>query len=92
MNNFKIQSLRELRKEMIAVARGELRAPVDANVISFDSFEAMARFLTRENRALLAAIENKKPESVAAPASTLHRTESNVIPAVLGGNPAALRC
>lgn len=78
MKAFKIQSLTELRKEMVAVARGEIKAPADANVNSFESVEAMARLLTRENRELLAAIETSKPESVAALALSLHRAESNV--------------
>lgn len=34
---------------MLAVARGDLRAPVDANIMSFESFEAMAKFLNSEN-------------------------------------------
>lgn len=78
MNAFKIQSLKELRKEMVAVARGEMKAPANAHVLSFESVEAMARLLTRENRELLAAIETEKPESVAALALSLHRAESNV--------------
>ena len=56
MNTLKIQSLQALRTEMIAVAGGERKAPADASQTSFESVEAMARLLTRENRAMLAAI------------------------------------
>jgi predicted transcriptional regulator len=78
MNTSKFQSLKELRAEMTAVARGEKKAPADASKPSFESVEAMARLLTRENRELLAVIDEEKPESVAALAAIVHRAEPNV--------------
>ena len=78
MTMSKFQSIKELRQEMVSVARGEKKAPIDAATASFESVEAMARLLTRENRELLAAIDAKKPESVAALATIVHRAESNV--------------
>lgn len=78
MNTSKLKSIKELRKEMVAVARGEKKAPEDAGKPSFESVEAMARILTRENRQLLAVIDEEKPESVAALAAIVHRAESNV--------------
>jgi predicted transcriptional regulator len=78
MTTSKFQSLKELRAEMVAVARGKIKAPAEAGQVSFESVEAMARLLTRENRELLAAIDEKKPESVAALATLVHRAEPNV--------------
>lgn len=74
----KLQSIKELRAEMVGVARGKIKAPADAGTASFESVEAMARLLTRENRELLAAIDEQKPESVAALATIVHRAEPNV--------------
>ncbi len=78
MTTSKFQSLKELRVEMTAVAGGEIEVPVDADKPSFESVEAMVRLLTRENRELMAAIDEKKPESVAALAYIVHRAEPNV--------------
>jgi hypothetical protein len=54
MRTAKVQSLRALRDEMKAVARGERRAPSDASRPSFNSIEAVVRLLTPDNRRLLA--------------------------------------
>jgi predicted transcriptional regulator len=78
MNTLKIQSLKALRAELTAVARGEEKAPADASQTSFESVEAMARLLTRENRALLAVIDEHRPQSVAALAAIVQRAEPNV--------------
>jgi len=53
----KIQSMKELRAEMLSVARGERKAPAGARQASFESVEAVMRLLTPENRQLLAAID-----------------------------------
>lgn len=74
----KIQSMKELRAEMLSVARGARKAPADAGRASFESVEAVMRLLTPENRQLLAAIEEQKPASVAELARLLRRTEPNV--------------
>ncbi len=63
MTNVKIQSHASLREEMKRVARGEKKASKDAKVMSFDSVEALLRLLTPQNRELLAAIRDKKPQS-----------------------------
>lgn len=78
MNTLKIQSLKALRTEMTDVARGKRTVPADASQTSFESVEAMARLLTRENRALLAVIDEHKPQSVAALAAIMQRAEPNV--------------
>ncbi|TAM53664.1 MAG: MarR family transcriptional regulator [Paraburkholderia sp.] len=80
----KIQSLRSLKKEMTAVARGECKAPADAAEVSyesqeaFESAEAIVRLLTVENRRLLSLIETHHPKSVAELAKLAGRAEPNV--------------
>jgi predicted transcriptional regulator len=75
MNTLKIQSLKALRAELTAVASGEKNAPANASQISFESAEAVARLLAPENRALLAVIDEHKPQSVAALPAIAPRTE-----------------
>lgn len=74
----KIQSMKELKAEMIAVAKGRRKAPVEAGQASFESIDAVMRLLSPENRQLLAAIENNKPASVADLARMVGRAEPNV--------------
>ena len=78
MKTFKIQSLRSLRDEMKAVARGERYAPADASRPSFNSVEALVRLLTTDNRRLLATIRDRKPESVGALAKMTGRAQPNL--------------
>lgn len=78
MVNPKIQSLKELRAEMIAVTKGQRKAPGDAGQISFESAEAVTRLLTPENRHLLNVIDREQPQSVAQLAAMVNRAESNV--------------
>ena len=74
----RIQTMKELKAEMISAARGERKAPAGAARASFESVEALMRLLTPENRRLLAAIEKKKPASVADLARMVGRAEPNV--------------
>ena len=74
----KVQTLQQLKAEMLAVARGELPAPADAGGVSHESAGAVLCLLTAENRELLAAIDKTHPESVAALAKHLHRAERNI--------------
>jgi len=74
----KIQSMKELKAEMLSVARGGRKPPAGAGRVSFDSVEAVMRLLTPENRRLLAIIEERKPASVAELARLLRRAEPNV--------------
>lgn len=74
----KIQSMQDMKKEMLSVARGERKAPADAARVSFESVEAVIRLLTPENRFLLATIDQKKPASVADLAKLVQRAEPNV--------------
>ena len=76
--NLKIQSLKSLREEMVAVAKGARSAPQDANVPSFNSVEAVIRLLTKENRQLLSLIRDAKPQSVAELAELSGRSQPNL--------------
>lgn len=78
MTKSKVQSLRSLRDEMKAVARGEHPAPADAAMPSFNSVDAVVRLLTPENRELLAIIRDRKPQSVAELAQLSGRAQPNL--------------
>ena len=78
MKQVKIQGHAALRKEMKAVANGKAAAPKNAGGISFDSVEALLRLLTPQNRALLAVIRDKKPQSIAELAELTGRAQPNL--------------
>ena len=78
MKRAKVQSLRSLREQMKAVARGERPAPADAGRASFNSVEAVVRLLTPDNRRLLALIRDRKPESVAELVTLTGRAQPNL--------------
>jgi len=78
MTDYKVQSLRSLRDEMKAVARGEKPAPADAARPSFNSVDAVIRLLTPENRRLLALIRDHKPQSVAELVQLSGRAQPNL--------------
>ena len=74
----KIQSLRELRDEMRAVAQGRQAVPKHAANPGFENAEALLRLLSPENRALLALIDSERPQSLADLAKLSGRAESNL--------------
>jgi predicted transcriptional regulator len=78
MTKYKIQSHESLKQEMMAVARGEKPASKDAAVPSFNSIDAVTRLLTPENRALLATIRDRKPQSISELAEMTGRAQSNL--------------
>ena len=78
MTRYKIQSLRSLREEMKAVARGERSAAADAARPSFNSLEAVIRLLTPANRRLLALIRDRKPGSIAELVQMTGRAQPNL--------------
>jgi predicted transcriptional regulator len=78
MKRYKIQSTESLEQEMRAVARGERPAPADASLPSFHSVAALMRLLTPENRRLLAAIRDRKPQSIAELSEITGRAAPNL--------------
>jgi predicted transcriptional regulator len=78
MTRYKVQSLKSLRDEMKAVARGERPAPADAAKPSFSSVDAVVRLLTPENRQLLALIRDRKPKSVTELVKMSGRAQPNL--------------
>jgi len=79
MTMYKVQGHKAQFEEMKAVARGDKEAPVDAGLPSVESAEVLLRLLTKENRALLRMIRDRKPESVADLARMSHRAQSNLL-------------
>jgi predicted transcriptional regulator len=75
----KIQTMKELEAEMLAVAVGEIPAPPDAALPSVESAEALLRLLTPDNRSLLRTIRDAKPQSVAELARLTNRAEPNLL-------------
>lgn len=78
MTSAKIKSLRSLRTQMKAIARGKRPAPVDAARSSFNSVAALVRLLTPDNRQLLALIRDRKPRSVAELVEMTGRAQPNL--------------
>ena len=78
MKSIKVQSLRSLREEMKAVARGAKPAPADAGKPSCNSVRAVVRLLTPENLQLLALIRDHKPQSVAELVALTGRAQPNL--------------
>ena len=78
MKHANVQSLRSLREDMKAVARGERRPSRDADRPSFNSVEAVVRLLTPDNRRLLALIRDREPQSVAELVAMTGRAQPNL--------------
>jgi predicted transcriptional regulator len=78
MKPYRIQSHGTLRRQMKAVARGKRVAPKDLSAPSFESVSALLRLLTPANRALLAVIRDKKPQSIAELAELTGRAQPNL--------------
>jgi len=78
MSRIKIQTMRELRNEMLHVARGKKRAPRHASAPSFESVDVLLRLLTPQNRRLMATIRDNRPASIAELARMSGRAPSNL--------------
>lgn len=74
-----IKSLDDLRAEMLAVAHGEAKVPVDRPKIIFASEDAyLSHVLSAENRKLLRHIIRDKPETIGDLARLSGKTQPNV--------------
>lgn len=78
MKRVKVQSHKDLRAEMKAVASGRKRAGVDAAIPSVNSVDMLIRLLTPENRALMAILRDQKPQSIARLAELTGRAAPNL--------------
>ena len=78
MKRHRIQNHGSLRRQMKAVARGVRVAPKNAATPSCESVSALLRLLTPANRALLAVIRDKKPQSIAELAELTGRAQPNL--------------
>lgn len=79
MSKYKIKSHRDLKNEMLAVARGEIPVPEDAAVSSVESAEVLLRLLTPENRDLMKILRDRPPKSVADLARITKRASPNLL-------------
>jgi predicted transcriptional regulator len=74
----RIQNHESLKREMKRVARGERPAPKHAARPSFNSVAALVRLLTPANRALMAVLRDRQPQSIAELAQLTGRAASNL--------------
>jgi predicted transcriptional regulator len=68
----------QIRKRMIAIARGEYKPKPGEPKIWFTSMKSVAEVLSDQNRALLKVIRETNPDSVAVLARTTGRQPSNL--------------
>jgi predicted transcriptional regulator len=78
MAKYRFQNHENLKREMMAVSRGEKPAPKSAAKPSFNSIEALTRLLTPENRELLATIRDRKARSISELAEMTDRAQPNL--------------
>ena len=68
----------QIRKRMLAIAKGEHKPKATEPRIWFTSMRSLAEVLSEENRALLKVIREQNPDSVAVLARLTGRQPSNV--------------
>lgn len=73
-----VRKIADVMQEMLAVARGEIKTPQHRSKVTVESVGALMRILTPENRAMLTAIRDQKPSSVAELSRSVNRAPSNV--------------
>lgn len=73
-----IMSQEEIRKRVLAIARGEYKPKANEPKIWFTSMKSLAEVLSDENRALLKVITKTKPTSITALAAITGRKPSNL--------------
>lgn len=73
-----IASYEEMKARTLAIARGELKPKASDPKVWFTSPESFAKLLSNKNRALLAAIHDQQPSSIAALAEATGRSPGNL--------------
>ncbi len=73
-----IMSQEEIRKRVLAIARGEYKPKANEPKIWFTSMKSLAEVLSDENRALLKVITKTKPASITALATITGRKPNNL--------------
>lgn len=68
----------EIRKRMLAIASGKLKAKSSDPKIWFTSMRSLAQVLSDENRALLDVIRSSKPVSISELADLTGRKQGNL--------------
>ncbi|UZR28107.1 HVO_A0114 family putative DNA-binding protein [Methylococcus mesophilus] len=68
----------DIRKRLLAIARGELKPKAGDPKIWFTSMRSLAEVLSDENRALLKVIRETKPESITSLAAATGRKPGNL--------------
>lgn len=68
----------KIRARMLAIARGEYKPKPGEPKVWFTSMKSLAEVLSDENRALLKAITETKPESISALAEATGRKPGNL--------------
>jgi len=73
-----IASQAEIRKRMLAIAKGELKVKPSDPKIWFTSMRSLAQVLSDENRALLDVIRSSRPVSISELADLTGRKQGNL--------------
>jgi predicted transcriptional regulator len=73
-----IASQVEIRKRMLAIAKGELKVRPSDPKIWFTSMRSLAQVLSDENRALLDVIRSSRPVSISELADLTGRKQGNL--------------
>jgi predicted transcriptional regulator len=73
-----IASQEEIRKRMLAIAKGELKIKSSDPKIWFTSMRSLSAVLSDENRALLDVIRSSKPASISELAELTGRKQGNL--------------
>lgn len=68
----------EMRKRVLAIARGEYKPKANEPKVWFSSMKSLAEVLSDDNRALLKIINESKPESISGLADLTGRKQSNL--------------
>lgn len=73
-----VMSKEQIRKRMLAIARGEYKPKPGEPKVWFTSMKSLAEVLSDENRALLKVIMETQPESISELAKTTGRKPGNL--------------